>query len=469
MIIIDNLLQVANQIETERGVDKEILFSAIEQALVSAYTRRISYEINVTCSLSPESGEAFLYQIKEVVKSVENNHLEILKKEATLIDPKVKVGDTVKIEIKTTNFGRIAAQTAKQVIAQRLREAEKDSIYEEFQNKVGKIITGTVQQVDQFYCLVNLGRTESVLTRREQIHNETFQPKDKIKVYIVSIEKESKGNQIIISRTHPNLIKCLFQQEIPEIHDGIIEIKAVSREAGKRAKVAVKTNNPAISAVGTCVGQMGGRIQTIIKELGTEKIDVLEWDENPIKFIANSLKPAQITKVIIEDKEQRIATVIVPQDQLSLAIGKAGVNVRLSANLTEWKLNIKTESDYGAPLEDNFISNETMSNSLSLVEKLKREKINLQDDNEENNKEIQSVNISDENNDNNETPDESNKNHIIEDETTNFIEAVDLAEMLNLSIDSLIKQAKKHGVIIKSEKDKISIEQINILKEKMAS
>ena len=463
MIIIDNLLQVANQIETERGVDKEILFSAIEQALVSAYMRRISKEINVVCFLSPESGEAVLYQLKKVVKSVENDDLEITKKEAVLIDPQLKIGDDLKIEIKVTNFGRIAAQTAKQVIAQRLREAEKDSIYEEYQHKVGKVVTGTVQQVDDFYCLVNLGRTESILGRREQIQNEFFQPKDKIKVYIVSIDKENKGNQIVISRTHPGLVKCLFEQEIPEITDGIIEIKAVSREAGKRAKVAVKTNNASISAVGTCVGQMGGRIQAIIKELGSEKIDVLEWDENPVKFISNSLKPAQISHVVIDDKDNREATVVVPQDQLSLAIGKAGINVRLSANLTDWKLNIVAESDYGEKLGVGDVARDSdSSNKLSLLDKLKLEKEKL--DQEAMDQESVAGETQDE-----DSNKEDQNNPDMHEDVVEFIEASDLAVMLNLSVADLIEQAKKYGVVIESDKDQISVEQMTVLKEKMAS
>jgi len=459
MIIIDNLMQVASQIETERGVNKEILFSAIEKALSTAYCKRFSGEINVECKLNPESGEAAIYHLKDVVTTVEDENLQITKKEAKVIDPGVKVGDVLKIEVKIPNFGRIAAQAAKQVIAQRLREAEKDSVYEEYSAKVGKIITGVVQQVEARYCLINLGRTEAILPLREQVQNEHFQTKEKIKVYIVDIEKGNRGNQIRISRTHPGLLRCLFEQEIPEIQDGIIEIKAISRDAGKRAKVAIKTNNSAISAVGTCVGQMGGRIQAIIKEIGSEKIDVLEWDEDPGKFIANSLKPAQISQVVIDNKEERIATVVVPHDQLALAIGKAGINVRLSVNLTEWKLNILSESEY----EQDDTRNK---DKLSLLEKLQIEKEKQQRENQE---EAEKKKQEEET-----ALEEKNLSSTVSKDASvsgkpEFIEASDLAVMLNLSVDELIKQATKYGVEIENGANQLTTEQVEILKEKMAS
>jgi N utilization substance protein A len=450
-------MQVASQIETERGISKEILFSAIEQSLIAAYSKRFSgVEVNVECLLKPESGEAIIYHLKEVTKTVEDENLQITKKEAKILDPGVKMGDTLKIEVKLPGFGRIAAQTAKQVIAQRLREAEKNSVYDEFQSKIGKIITGTVQQVEERYCLINLGRIEAILPLREQVQNEHFQPNEKIKVYIVDIEKSNRGNQIYISRTHPGLLRCLFEQEIPEIQEGIIEIKAVSRDAGKRAKVAVKTNNQSISAVGTCVGQMGGRIQSIIKEVGAEKIDVLEWDEEPTKFIANSLKPAKITQVIIDDPEEREATVVVPHDQLSLAIGKAGINVRLSINLTEWKLNIVSEADYdGSPSKPG----------LSLVEKLKIEK---EKQKQEEKAQEDAQNKAEEDAKNQEE-DQDNQSKVPENTEPELIEANDLAVMLNLSIDELIKQAVKHGVKIENAEDQLTSEQVEVIKEKMAN
>lgn len=364
MIVIDNLLQVANQIETERGVSKTILFQAIEQALIAACRKKYHEEADVRADLNYESGEVKLFLQKEIVDEVLNDVFEISKEDAKDIDAKAKVGDIIDIPVNDPDFGRMAAQTAKQVIVQRIREAEKDAVFSEFQDKIGHIITGSIQRVENRNYLINLGRTEAILSFREQIPGETFHAKDKIKVYLVDIERESRGNLIRISRTHPGFLKELFTIEIPEIADGIIEIMSVSREPGSRSKVAVKSNNPSIGAVGTCVGQMGGRIQSIIRELNNEKIDVLEWNEDPKVFIANALKPAKISHVIIDNEADKTATVVVPNDQLSLAIGKGGVNVRLSVKLTNWKLDILSEDEY------NKSDSPAGKEGLSLVEKM---------------------------------------------------------------------------------------------------
>jgi len=366
MIVIDNLMQVANQIETERGVNKAVLFSAVEQALVAACKKKLSEEANVRCELNPETGEAKLFVTKTVVKEVLDENLEISLAEAKKYNSSVKVDEELEMAYNSPDFGRTAAQTAKQVIVQRLREAEKDSVFNEFQHKIGQIITGTVQRIENKNYLINLGRTEAVLTPKDQIQGEYFQVKEKVKLYVVDILKEARGNYIHVSRTHPGLLEQLFKIEIPEIQDGIIEIKSVARDPGKRAKIAVKSNSPTIGAVGTCVGQMGNRIQTIIKELGNEKIDVLEWDSSPKAFIANALKPAKISQVIIDNEAERIATVVVPNDQLSLAIGKQGVNVRLSVKLTGWKLDILSEDEYGKRTGSE--------KGLSIVEKIKLSK-----------------------------------------------------------------------------------------------
>lgn len=366
MIVIDNLMQVANQIETERGVNKTVLFSAVEQALVAACKKKLSEEANVRCELNIETGEARLWVTKLVVDEVEDENLEISVEEARKINAKAKVDEEIEIIFESPDFGRMAAQAAKQVIVQRLREAEKDSVFNEFQHKIGQIITGTVQRIENKNYLINLGRTEAVLTPKDQIQGEYFQVKEKIKLYVVDIIKETRGNYIHVSRTHPGLLEQLFKIEIPEIQDGIIEIKSVSRDPGKRAKIAVKSNSSSIGAVGTCVGQMGNRIQTIIKELGNEKIDVLEWDESPKAFIANALKPAKISQVIIDNEAERAATVVVPNDQLSLAIGKQGVNVRLSVKLTGWKLDILSE--------DEFAKRSGVDKGLSIIEKIKLSK-----------------------------------------------------------------------------------------------
>jgi len=340
MIEIENLKQVANQIETERGVDKSILYSAIETALASACRKHLRSQENIVCELNVEDGTIAFFTAKTVVKTVEDDSIEISFADAKKIDKAYKIDDEVKTEFLPPNFGRIAAQTAKQVIIQRLREAEKESVHGEFSEKLHEIITGTVQRVENNNYLVNLGRTEAILYYRDQIPGERFQQNESIRVFVTNVEKTNRGNVIHISRTHPGFLKKLFEKEIPEIQDGIIEIKSVSRVPGDRAKVAVKTNNPAIGAVGTCVGQMGNRIQSIIKELNNEKIDVLEWDENIKKFISNALKPAQIDDVIIDSEEDKQATIKVSNNQLSLAIGKKGTNVRLSVLLTGWKLKI---------------------------------------------------------------------------------------------------------------------------------
>ncbi|MAH81066.1 MAG: transcription termination/antitermination protein NusA [Rickettsiales bacterium] len=364
MIVIDNLEQVANQIESERGVDKSILYSAIETALASACRKRLHSQENIVCELDIENGSVKFYTSKTVVKTVEDDSIEISFVDAKKIDKSYKIDDDVKTEFMPPDFGRIAAQTAKQVIIQRLREAEKESVHGEFSEKVNEIITGTVQRVENNNYLINLGRTEAILYYRDQIPGERFSQNESIRVYVTNVEKTNRGNIINISRTHPGFLRKLFEKEIPEIQDGIIEIKSVSRVPGDRAKVAVKTNNPAIGAVGTCVGQMGNRIQSIIKELHNEKIDVLEWDEDIKKFISNALKPAQIDEVIVTDEDEKQATIKVSNDQLSLAIGKKGTNVRLSVLLTGWKLNIVDENNEKQGSDSN----------VSLLEKMQKSK-----------------------------------------------------------------------------------------------
>ena len=346
MILIDNYSQVAAQIETERGISRDLLASAIEQALVSACKRNYSEETELVARIDPVTGEARIWIQRTVVKKVEDENLEVTLTDAKVESPGIELGEVLETEITPDNFGRIAAQTAKQVIVQRIREAEKDSIFAEFEEKAGTLITGVVQRIEGRNYLINLGRIEAILNPREQIQDERFQVKEKIRLYVVGVERGMRGPVVRISRSHPGLLRCLFELEVPEIADGVIEIVNISRDAGKRAKVAVKTNNPAVSAIGTCVGHMGGRIQAITKEIGNEKIDILEWNENIKTFIASSLKPATITDVIITDEENRNAIVVVPNDQLSLAIGKMGINVRLAVKLTNWKLDIISEQEY---------------------------------------------------------------------------------------------------------------------------
>ena len=367
MIIIENFNQVTAQIETERGISKEVLVQAVEQALVSACRKKMREEVILEADLNPETGEARIYQLKTIVASVEDVSTQILLKDAQEIDKAVQLDETMRFDVTPSDFGRLAAQTAKQVIVQRIREAEKQVIFKEFKDKVGKIVIGTVQRVENQNYLVNLGRGESVLGYRDQTPGERYLPKEKIKVYITELDKNAKGSFIQISRTHPGFLRELLVIEIPEIQDGIIEIMSVSRKPGERAKVAVKSSNPAVSAVGTCVGHMGARIQSVTKELGNEKIDVLEWHEDPKLFIASALKPAKVVDVIITDSAAKAATVIVPSDQLSLTIGKGGVNVQLAVRLTGWRLDSVSE--------DNYKGNRSpASPGLSIVERIQLEK-----------------------------------------------------------------------------------------------
>ncbi|MBG91266.1 MAG: transcription termination/antitermination protein NusA [Actinobacteria bacterium] len=363
MLLIENLAQVANQIEAERGVSRETLFSAIEQALISACRKMFENEMEFRVALHEETGEATIYRVYEVVSEVEEAHTQMALKEAKKHRATIKVGDTLEIQQDIPNFGRIAAQTAKQVIVQRIREAEKQSVFEEFSEKEGKVLSGVVQRVEARNYLINLGRTEAILPFREVISGETFHLKDRIKVYVIGVDKGSRGNVVTISRTHGGLLRCLLEAEVPEIQEGIIDVISVAREPGKRAKVAVKSNSPTIGAVGTCVGQMGSRIQVVTKELSGERIDILEWHEDPRAFIASALKPAKVSSVTILDEDAKTARVVVPNDQLSLAIGKRGVNVRLSVRLTGWNLDILSEEEDGkGGAEDS---------GLSLEEKLK--------------------------------------------------------------------------------------------------
>ena len=363
MLVIENLLQVANQIESERGVSKDVLFEAIEQSLESACRKKHPEIDDFKAELDRESGEVQMFQQKIVVEDLIDDNNQILEKDAKKIDKSAELDDVVNIAIDIPNFGRIAAQVAKQIILQRVREAEKQSVLDEFSKKIGKIITGKVQRQENRNYLINLGRTEAILDFRDQIQGEILDIKQEVKIFLVDIIKENKGYRLHISRSHPGFLNALLENEVPEIRDGIIEIKATSRQPGERAKVAVKSNEDSIGAIGTCVGQHGSRIQTIIKELNNEKIDILNWNENIQLFIANALKPAEISSVIIKDEDEREAQVIVPDDQLSLAIGKRGVNVRLSAQLTGWKLDIIGETAF---------NEEHGPESVSLLEKIQQ-------------------------------------------------------------------------------------------------
>lgn len=350
-------LATLKELGREKGIDEEVIFEAIEAALSSAYRRNFGSE-HVHIMLSRETGEYHVYAIKEVVEEVEDDVTEISLAQARTIHPDYSVGDKVEIEVTPANFGRIAAQTAKQVVVQRIREAERGIIYQEYMSRESDIITGKVQRAEGRNVILDLGKTEAVLTPSEQIPGETYRFGEKLKAYVVEVRRTNKGPQVVVSRTHPGLLKRLFELEVPEIQDGTVEIKFVAREPGSRSKIAVSSNDPNVDPVGSCVGHHGLRAQAVVDELGEEKVDIVKWNENSAKFIANALSPAKVVSVAVNEDE-KISRVVVPDYQLSLAIGKEGQNARLAAKLTGWKIDIKSESQ---------AENEILDDSMQEVE-----------------------------------------------------------------------------------------------------
>lgn len=348
MKAIDNkeLILALDELEKEKGIKKEYLLESIETALVTAYKRNFDALENVKVVMDKQTGATHIFAIKEVMEKAKDDALEISLEEAKKINKDLELGDNVEVEIIPKDFGRIAAQTAKQVIVQKLREAERDILYTEFNDRKGEIVSGIVQKADKNIVVLDLGRLEGIMLPKEQIPTEHYKVNDKIKGYVLDVERGEKGApQVIVSRSHPDFVRKLLEFEIPEIYEGLIEIKNVSRDPGFRSKVAVYSQNPDIDPVGSCVGQRGIRIQNIINELNGEKIDVIEWNNDPSIFISTSLLPAKILAVDIKE-EEKFAQVIVPDDQLSLAIGKSGQNVRLAVKLTGWKIDIKTETQF---------------------------------------------------------------------------------------------------------------------------
>ena len=344
---VKEIIEVMDELEKERGISKDYLVSALEEALVKAYKQNFDADENaenVKVTIDKTTGEMHIYSAREVVSELPVPELEISLEDAQKIDKNYNVGDIVNIEIEPKDFGRIAAQKAKQVVVQKIREAEKDMIFTEFNDKKGEIVSGIIQKADGKIVVMDLGKLEGVMPLKEQIPTETYKVNDKIRGYVLEVEKGLKGTpQVIVSRSHPDFVRKLFEFEIPEIYEGLIEIKSVSRDPGSRSKVAVYSRDENIDPVGSCVGQKGVRIQNIINELNGEKIDVIEWNEDPAIYIAAALLPAQVMAVDIKEDE-KFAQVIVPDEQLSLAIGKSGQNARLAARLTNWKIDIKSES-----------------------------------------------------------------------------------------------------------------------------
>ena len=355
------LFEAAEQFEREKGISKEVLISSLCDALVAAYKKHIKDKdaTNVEAILDEQAGEIGVFRTKVVVNEVEDENTEISLTDAKEIDEDVELDDEVKIEVTPENFGRVAAQSAKQVITQRIREAERKMVLDEFMSKKGTLITGIIQRRTDRAVIVNIGKTDAIMPSREQIPGEYYKPGNRIRVFVLDVKETSKLPQVIVSQAHAEIVRELFELEVPEIEDGIVEIKSISREAGFRTKLAVWSNDPSVDSVGACIGPRGNRIQTIVSELKNEKIDIVRYSEDPVEYIVNALSPARIISVdILADEEDRHeAFVIVPDDQLSLAIGREGQNVRLAHRLTGWKIDIKSESQ-AREMESKVVENQ---------------------------------------------------------------------------------------------------------------
>lgn len=353
--MITDLLRTIDQVSRDKGIDSKILIDALEEAVRSAAKKKFGPDYELEVNFNKEIGEIEVFEFKEVVDKVTDERLQVSLEEARKLDPESEIGDSLGIKMDTDAMGRIAAQSARQVIMQRLREAERDAVYEDFKDRKGEIINGIVQRFEKGAIIANLGKAEVELPLKEQIPSETYTQGDRIRAYIYDVKQYSKGSQIILSRTHPNFLSALFESEVPEISEGIIKIMQVAREPGGRAKIAVASRDRDVDPVGACVGMKGSRVQAVVQELRGEKIDIVPWDPDPAKFVCNALAPAEILRVIV-DEENRSMEVVVPDDQLSLAIGKRGQNVRLASRLTNWKLDVISESDYNRKLKEDHKS-----------------------------------------------------------------------------------------------------------------
>ena len=353
--MVTELKKVIDQVSREKGVERETLISTLEEAVRTAARKKLGHDYDLEINFNDEIGEIEVFGFKEVVEKVSNEHMEISLEEACEIDPESEIGDSLGIKLDTDELGRIAAQSAKQVIMQRLREAERNIVYDDYRDRRGEIIHGIAQRFDKGAIIVNLGRTEAELPVREQIPKESFKQGDRVRAYIMEVKQFSRGPQIILSRTHPNFVATLFENEVPEISEGIVNIVQVAREPGSRAKIAVSSKDSDVDPVGACVGMKGSRVQAVVQELRGEKIDIVTWDPDPAKFICNALAPAEIVRVIVDEGNHSME-IVVPDDQLSLAIGKKGQNVRLASKLSGWNLDVISESNYNRALKDAYNS-----------------------------------------------------------------------------------------------------------------
>ncbi len=353
------LLQIADAVAREKSIDREVVLEAMAEAIQKAARSRYGAENEIRARINPQTGDIRLVRLLEVVEQVDNDAVQIDLKSAQRRNPAAQVGDLIEDELPPVDFGRIAAQTAKQVIVQKVRDAERERQYEEYKDRIGEIVNGIVKRVEYGNVIVDLGRGEAIVRRDELLPRETFRNGDRIRAYIYDVRREQRGPQIFLSRSHPQFMAKLFGQEVPEIYDGIIEIKAVARDPGSRAKIAVLSNDNSIDPVGACVGMRGSRVQAVVNELQGEKIDIIQWSPDAATFIVNALAPAEVVKVVLDEDAQRIE-VVVPDDQLSLAIGRRGQNVRLASQLTGWDIDILTEAEESERRQAEFLSRTTM-------------------------------------------------------------------------------------------------------------
>ena len=354
-MFIADIKRVVEQVSRDKGIDREVLIKAVEEAMGSAARKKFGNKIDIEVQYNRETGEIEVFQFKDVTEVVTEPDLQISLEEGRKLDPDCQVGDSLGTKMDTSKFGRIAAQSAKQVIIQKMKDAEKDAVYSSFIDRRGEVINGIVQRFDRNDIIVNLGQTEGILPVREQVPRETYRRGDRIRALIVDVLRETRGPQIILSRTHADFMINLFKTEVPEISEGIVSIMGAAREPGIRAKFAVTSNDSDIDPVGACVGMKGTRVQNVVQELRGEKIDIISWHIDPAKFVCNALAPAEISRVII-DEDNNAMEVIVPDDHLSIAIGKKGQNVRLASKLTQWHLDVISESRYSEAMQDGYNS-----------------------------------------------------------------------------------------------------------------
>jgi N utilization substance protein A len=347
------LLQIADAVAREKSIEKQVVISAMEEAIQKAAKSRYGQDNEIKAEIDPKTGETRLHRLRLVVDKIENEATEITLEEAQIRNPAAQTGDLIAEPLPPIDFGRIAAQAAKQVIFQKVRDAEREKQYEEYKDRVGEIVHGTVKRVEYGNVVVDLGRGEAFVRRDELLPRETFRTGDRIRAYIYDVRRETRGPQIFLSRTHPQFMAKLFAQEVPEIYDGIIEIKAVARDPGSRAKIAVVSKDSSIDPVGACVGMRGSRVQAVVQELQGEKIDIIPWSFDPANFVVNALAPAEVSKVVLDEDARRIE-VVVAEDQLSLAIGRRGQNVRLASQLTGWQIDILTEAEESERRQEQF-------------------------------------------------------------------------------------------------------------------